>query len=81
MLESSGGSSSGEDSGGGGNGDWYYHWNCNGDAECLATNSAGQPSGTLDEGPVKVNCTQLLQFAATFWGSAATDSCDQSPNG
>jgi hypothetical protein len=31
-----------------------------------------------DEGPVEVNCTQLLQFAARFWGSAATDSCDQS---
>jgi hypothetical protein len=74
-----GGSGSGEDSGG--SGDWYYHWNCNGDAECLATNAAGQPSGTLDEGPVEVNCTQLVQFAAMFWGSAATDSCDQSPNG
>ena len=67
--------------GGGGSDDWYYHWNCNGDPDCLATNPTGQPSGTLNEGPEKVNCTQLLQFAAHFWGPAATNSCDQSPAG
>ena len=56
--------------------DWFYHWNCNGDSQCLATNPSGTPTGTLDEGPVEVNCTQLEQFAQNFWGSAATDSCD-----
>lgn len=66
---------------GGANGDWYYHWNCNGDSQCLATNPTGQPSGTLDEGPVKISCTQLMVFASKFWGSAATNSCDQSPGG
>ena len=50
-----------------GSGDWYYHWNCNGDAECLATNPTGQPSGDLDEGPVQANCTPFLQFAQNFW--------------
>ena len=59
--------------------DWYYHWSCNSDAECLFTNPTGQASGDLDEGPDGVNCTQLLTFAAHFWGSAATNSCDQSP--
>ena len=63
----------------GGAGDWYYHWSCNGDSECLATNPTGQPSGDLDEGPEQVNCTQLMDFAARFWGPAATNSCDQSP--
>src|SRR5438105_2226711 len=67
--------------GGGGGGDWYYHWNCNGDPDCLSTNPTGQPSGTLNEGPDKINCTQLLQFAARFWGSVATNSCAQSPSG
>ena len=67
--------------GAGSNGDWYYHWNCNGDMQCLATNPTGQPSGSSDEGPDEVNCTQLLQFAIHFWGPAATNSCDQSPSG
>lgn len=59
--------------------DWYYHWECNGDSECLATNPTGQSSGDLDEGPDQVNCTQLLQFSAHFWGHDALDLCDQSP--
>ncbi len=67
--------------GGGANGDWYYHWNCHGDSQCLATNPTGAASGTLDEGPVLVNCTQLREFSKRFWGPAATDSCDQSPGG
>jgi hypothetical protein len=66
---------------GGGSDDWYYHWNCNSDADCLTTNPTGQSSGTLDEGPVQVNCTQLLTFAAHFWGAAATNSCDHDPSG
>src|SRR6478735_1058251 len=54
---------------------WYYHWNCNGDADCLATNPTGAASGTLDEGPDQVNCTQLMVFASHFWGPAAFNSC------
>jgi hypothetical protein len=75
------GGSSGSGSGGGSSVDWYYHWSCNGDPDCLATNPTGQPSGTLNQGPVQINCTQLLQFAARFWGPAATNSCDNSPTG
>lgn len=66
---------------GGTSGDWYYHWDCHGDSECLSTNPTGAPSGTADEGPVQVNCTQLLTFARHFWGAAATDSCDQNTGG
>lgn len=62
--------------------DWYYHWNCNGDSQCLATNPTGAPSGTLDEGPNESSCTELLQFAQNFWNMPpATDSCDNDPNG
>jgi uncharacterized protein YjdB len=64
--------------GGGANGDWYYHWNCNGDPHCLAANPTGQPSGSADEGN-QVSCNQLMQFGQQFWGSAATQSCDQNP--
>ena len=48
---------------------WYYHWNCNGDSDCLATNPTGAASGTLDEGPDEVNCTQLMVFASHFLGT------------
>lgn len=65
--------------GAGGESDWYYHFSCNGDAQCLATNPTGQPSGSLNEGPTASNCTQLLEFAARFWGPAAFNSCDHSP--
>jgi hypothetical protein len=67
--------------GGGASGDWYYHWNCHGDSECLSTNPNSTATGTNDEGPEETSCTQLLTFAQHFWGSAAKDSCDQSPNG
>jgi hypothetical protein len=71
----------GAGSGGGsqGAGDFYYHWACNGDSECLQTNPTGQASGTVDEGPVEVNCTQLQQFRIHFWGPASWDACDHSP--
>ena len=62
-----------------GGGDWYYHWSCNGDPDCLSTNPTGLPSGTLNEGPAEPNCTGLLNFAARNWGPAATNSCDHSP--
>lgn len=58
--------------------DWYYHWNCNGDPECIATNPNGTTTGVVNEGPQEINCTQLLQFAAHFWGSSAINWCDQS---
>src|ERR1035437_2452405 len=64
-----------------GSGDWYYHWNCNGDSECLGTIFNVQPSGTANEGPVQANCTSLLTFAQHFWGAAATNSCDHSATG
>ena len=67
--------------GGGASDDWYYHWDCNGDSECLATNPTGAPSGTVNEGPNESSCTELLTFAQHFWGPAATDSCDHDPNG
>ena len=63
-------------------GDWFYHWNCNGDSQCLATNPTGAPSGTADEGPNESSCTELLTFGTQFWGiPPATQSCDQDPNG
>ncbi|HET7786360.1 MAG TPA: IPT/TIG domain-containing protein [Myxococcales bacterium] len=65
----------------GGSGDWYYHWDCHGDPECLATNPTGAPAGTLNEGPQQVDCTSLMEFARRFWGAAAVNSCDQSPTG
>jgi len=62
--------------------DWYYHWSCNGDSQCLSTNPTGAPSGTLNEGPNESSCTELLQFAQNFWNMPpATNSCDQDPNG
>ncbi len=49
-----------------GGGDWYYHWSCNGDTECLALNPTGASSGTTNEGPKKVDCTQLQEFSRRF---------------
>jgi hypothetical protein len=57
--------------------DWYYHFICNGDQDCLETNPTGQPSGNLNEGPDKINCTQLMVFADHFWGPGAKNWCDQ----
>jgi IPT/TIG domain len=69
----------GAGAGGGGGGDWYYHFVCNGDSECLTTNSIGQTSGTIDVGPVESDCTSLLLFASKFWGPDAWNGCDHSP--
>jgi Big-like domain-containing protein len=64
---------------GGGSDDWYYHWACNGDPECLGLNPTGAASGTLNEGPEQVNCTQLMEFASRFWNMPpATNACDHS---
>lgn len=67
---------------GGGSDDWYYHWSCNGDSECLALGpgEVGQTSGTINEGPEYAMCSALLTFAAKFWNiPPATNSCDHSP--
>jgi DNA-binding beta-propeller fold protein YncE len=78
LLAGCGGGGGG--SSGGGSADWYYHWNCNGDYECLTTNSAGTPSGTT--GPIsggQVGCNELMTFGTQFWGiPPATQSCDNS---
>src|SRR5881394_46350 len=68
----------------GGSDDWYYHWDCHGDSECLALGPGddNQASGTLNEGPVYANCSSLLRFASINWNiPPATNSCDQSPTG
>jgi hypothetical protein len=62
--------------------DWFYHWNCNGDSECLATNPTGAASGTLNEGPEETDCTELLTFGEHFWNiPPATQSCDHDAGG
>lgn len=68
----------GSSQGSGGSGDWYYHWNCNGDSWCLSTNPTGQAIGTVDEGPQYAMCSPLLEFATRNWGPAAWNTCDQS---
>ena len=70
--------------GAGGTGsDWYYHWSCHGDSECLATNPGSQTSGTA--GPIsggQIGCNELMTFGSRFWNiPPATQSCDQSPTG
>lgn len=63
-------------------GDWYYHWSCNGDSECLALGpgTVGQTEGTINEGPEYAMCSPLLIFSSKFWNMPpATDSCDHSP--
>lgn len=67
--------------GGGGNGEpeWYYHFVCNGDPDCLATNFASAPIGTSDQGPGNAGytgCQSLIQFGNRFWGTAAQQWCD-----
>lgn len=81
MLLLAGCGGGGGSSSGSGSGDWFFVWNCNGDSECLATNAAGTPSGSLDEGPDESACTPLVTFAQQFWGTAATYTCTQNPNG
>ena len=70
---------SGTGAGSSGSGDWYYHFACNGDSQCLNLNPTGQSSGNLDEGPSEASCTALMNFAARNWGPAAFNACDQSP--
>ncbi len=62
--------------------DWYYHWSCNGDSECLATNPTGAASGTVGpEAGGQSGCNSLLTFGSKFWNiPPATQSCDTSPS-
>lgn len=71
--------------GGGGGGapsdaNWYYHFICNDDSECLSTNFAGAPEGTSNQGPGQggeANCNSLLQFGTNFWNiPPAVQWCD-----
>gem|GEM_PF-6968302 len=69
----------GGDSVGSGGGDWWYHWNCHGDPDCLALNPTGAPIGDINEGPEERYCKPLLEFSSRFFGPAAEDACTQSP--
>lgn len=60
--------------------DYYYHWDCNGDQDCLDTNPDGTPTGSSNQGPGiagEMSCDGLLTFAEHFWGDSAVSSCDQ----
>lgn len=63
---------------------WYYHFVCNGDSECLSTNFAGTSSGTSDSlGPGQggqSSCNGLLTFGRINWNiPPAQQWCDNSP--
>lgn len=80
LLSACGGGDSGGSSAGGG---MYYHFICNGDSECLATNFAGTDSGTSgDLGPGAgglSGCNSLLHFGSTNWNiPPAQQWCDYS---
>ncbi|MBI5068370.1 MAG: hypothetical protein HZB56_09010 [Deltaproteobacteria bacterium] len=68
---------------GGGDPEWYYHFVCNGDPECLSTNFAGASSGTSNQGPGqggRAGCNSLLHFGANVWSiPPAQQWCDNSP--
>jgi alpha-tubulin suppressor-like RCC1 family protein len=70
--------------GGGGDKDWYYHFICNGDSECLSLNPLpdGTESGTLNQGPGQggeSSCNSLLTFGNINWNiPPAQQWCDHS---
>lgn len=76
------GCSGGGGGGGGGEAEWYYHFVCNGDPECLSTNFAGAASGTSKQGPGQggiSGCNSLLNFGRNFWNiPPAQQWCDNS---
>ena len=80
LLASCGGGGSGGSTSSGAQ-DWYYHWNCNGDPECLGSNPELHGSGNYDAGPNESSCTALLNYAQSAWGPNATNICDQLPTG
>lgn len=58
---------------------WYYHWNCNGDAECIYLNS-GVAKGTYGpESGGYAGCYEQIELAATWNGPGYWDACDNSP--
>ena len=61
----------------------YYHFVCNGDADCLSTNFAGAPYGTSNQGPGQggvSGCNGLINFGNNFWNiPPAQQWCDNSP--
>src|SRR3982751_1655974 len=70
-------------SGGNGEPEWYYHFVCNDDPDCLATNFASASSGSSDQGPGNpgyIGCQSLMEFGNRFWGTAAQQWCDNSPS-
>jgi NHL repeat len=72
--------------GGGGSGSdphWYYHFICNADSQCLATNFAGASSGTSsDLGPGaggQSGCNSLMTFGNINWNIPPVQQwCDNS---
>ena len=62
---------------------WYYHFVCNGDSECLSTNFAGAAYGTSNQGPGaggQSGCNSLLTFGNINWNiPPAQQWCDNSP--
>lgn len=68
--------------GGGADANWYYHFICNGDTECLSTNFTpnGDPEGTSSQGPGQggeAGCNGLMNFGRNFWNiPPAQQWCD-----
>ena len=62
---------------------WYYHFICNGDSECLSTNFASAPYGTSSQGPGQggqSGCNGLMTFGNINWNiPPAQQWCDNSP--
>lgn len=64
---------------------WYYHFVCNGDSECLTLNflPSGTPSGTSNQGPGvggQSGCNSLMNFGRINWNiPPAQQWCDNSP--
>ncbi len=64
-----------------GGGDWYFHWNCNGDDECLYLHNGVNVGTTEDLGPVYASCNELIELADRNYGAGATYYCDHSSTG
>lgn len=83
-LPGCGGGGSGSSTVGSSGAEWYYHWTCNGDTECLRTMSTA--SGTIDEGPDPLpgrsNCAAAMSTHGTAAGwhiPPAKEWCDFNP--
>jgi len=63
-----------------GAGDWFMHWNCNGDDDCISFFSPnGQASGSVDEGPALAACNSVVSGLQLLAPTPATASCTQIP--